>query len=285
MPLAPVRVPRLSICGFFLAAAGFSVAHAQPGVGDEGTAIIPGTPWHVHDGARPQPPTVAPGAAFSELAAPPADATVLFDGKDLSQWEAADGGVLSARIVDGAIEVIPANGHHHFRTKQVYPDFQLHLEFASPVKINGKGQYRGNSGVLINGMYEIQILDSYDNPTYPDGQAGAIYGQTPPLVNASRPPGQWQTYDIIFESPLWDQAGLLTKKAAVTVIQNGVVVQNHREIFGSTDGINGIPHKSLGVYHTPHPPEVFIELQEHKNPVRFRNIWIRALGIYDKGAK
>ncbi len=285
MPFAPVRAPRLTIFGFFLAAAGFSASQAQPGGPDEGTAIIPGTPWHVHDGMRPQPPVVAPGASFSELAAPPADATVLFDGKDLSQWEAADGGVLSARIVDGAIEVIPANGHHHFRTKQVYPDFQLHLEFATPLKINGKGQNRGNSGVLINGMYEIQILDSHDNPTYPDGQAGAIYGQTPPLVNSSRPPGQWQTYDIIFESPLWDKAGLLVKKAAVTVIQNGVVVQNHREIFGSTDGINGIPHKSLGVYHAPHPPEVFIELQEHKNPVRFRNIWIRSLGIYDRDAK
>jgi hypothetical protein len=254
---------------------------AQADLGYEDTPIIPGTPWHVHDGLRPQPRVVVAGQ-FSQLAAPPSDATVLFDGKDISQWESVDGGPPSWKVVDGVLEVVPAKGKSHLRTRQKFPDFQLHLEFAEPAVVVGKGQYRGNSGVLINGMYEVQILDSYDNPTYPDGQAGALYGQTPPLVNSCKPPGEWQTYDIIFESPLWDSAGVLTKKAAVTVIQNGVVVQNHREFFGSTDGINGIPHKSLGAYHSPHPPEVVIELQEHKNPVRFRNIWIRALGTYDK---
>ena len=255
---------------------------AETALGYEDTPLIPGTPWHVHDGLRPQPRVVTPGAGFSELAAPPSDAVVLFDGKDLSQWESMDGGPPNWKIVGGVLEVVPANGQHHLRTKQRFPDFQLHLEFAEPVLVRGDGQNRGNSGVLINGRYEVQILDSYHNPTYPDGQAGALYGQTPPLVNASKPPGVWQTYDILFESPLWDRGGALTKKAAVTVIQNGIVVQNHREYFGSTDGINGIPHKSLGVYHDPHPPEVVIELQEHKNPVRFRNIWIRALGTYDQ---
>lgn len=279
----PYPVRRLSLSlGIALAAAGAVTSQAEPGLGYEDTPIIPGTPWHVHDGLRPQPRVVTPGATFSELAAPPADAIVLFDGKDLSQWESVDGLPPSWRIVDGILEVVPANGRHHLKTKQRFPDFQLHVEFAEPAEVSGNGQDRGNSGILINGMYEVQILDSYRNPTYPDGQAGALYGQTPPLVNACRPPGAWQTYDILFESPLWDANGVLTKKAAVTVIQNGIVVQNHREYFGSTDGINGIPHKSLGAYHQPHPPEVVIELQEHKNPVRFRNIWIRALGTYDQ---
>ena len=279
----PYPVRRLSLSlGLALAAAGAATSQAEPGLGYEDTPIIPGTPWHVHDGLRPQPRVVTPGATFSELAAPPADAIVLFDGKDLSQWESVDGLPPSWRIVDGILEVVPANGRHHLKTKQRFPDFQLHVEFAEPAEVSGNGQDRGNSGILINGMYEVQILDSYRNPTYPDGQAGALYGQTPPLVNACRPPGAWQTYDILFESPLWDANGVLTKKAAVTVIQNGIVVQNHREYFGSTDGINGIPHKSLGAYHQPHPPEVVIELQEHKNPVRFRNIWIRALGTYDQ---
>jgi len=235
----------------------------------------------VHDGLRPQPRVVTPGAGFSQMAAPPSDAIVLFDGKDLSQWESMEGGPPGWKIVDGALEVVPAKGQSHLRTKQRFPDFQLHVEFATPALVKGTGQYRGNSGVLINGMYEVQILDSYANPTYPDGQAGALYGQTPPLVNASKPPGEWQTYEILFESPRWDAGGSLVKKAVVTVIQNGIVVQNHREFFGSTDGINGIPHKALGIYHLPHSPEVVIELQEHKNPVRFRNLWIRALGTYD----
>jgi hypothetical protein len=285
MPL-PKPLPGLSFLACAaLVAASSALVRAAPGVGDEGTAIIPGTPWYVHDSLRPQPAVVTPGAAFSQLAAPPSDATVLFDGKDLSQWESADGSPPSWKIVDGILEVVPANGQHHLKTKQHFPDFQLHVEFACPAVVKGRGQGRGNSGILINGMYEVQILDSYDNPTYPDGQAGALYGQTPPLVNASKPPGEWQTYDLMFESPRWDAGGTLVKKAVVTVIQNGVVVQNHREFFGSTDGINGIPHKSLGVYHQPHPPEVMIELQEHKNPVRFRNIWIRALGDYDQPAK
>ncbi len=281
-PRAGVRFVMISyIVGFSVAGAS---SGAEAGLGYEDTPIIPGTPWHVHDGLRPQPRIVKPADSFSLLAPPPADATVLFDGRDMSQWESLDGLAPSWKVADGALEVIPANGQHHLRTKQHFPDFQLHVEFAEPIAVKGKGQYRGNSGILINGMYEVQILDSYDNPTYPDGQAGALYGQTPPLVNASKPPGAWQTYDIIFESPRWDSAATLIKRASVTVIHNGVVVQNHREFIGSTDGINGIPHKALGAYHQPHAPEVIIELQEHKNPVRFRNIWIRPLGAYDQPA-
>ena len=146
----------------------------------------------------------------------------------------------------------------------------------------GTGQSRGNSGVLINGLYEIQVLDSYQAKTYPDGQAGAIYGQSPPLVNASKPPGEWQTYDILFESPRWNGAGDLVKKAVITVLHNGVVVQNRYELVGGTDGIsNQVPFKTLSKYPRPHPPEVFVELQDHNNPVRFRNIWIRSLGERD----
>ena len=127
-------------------------------------------------------------------------------------------------------------------------------------------------------MYEVQVLDSYQAKTYPDGQAGAIYGQRPPLVNASKPPGEWQTYDILFDSPRWDDQGVLTNKACVTVLHNGVAIQNHYQLLGMTDGIGQLPWKSLTKYPRPHAPEVFIELQDHNNPIRFRNIWIRKLG-------
>ncbi len=141
---------------------------------------------------------------------------------------------------------------------------------------------RGNSGILINGLYEVQVLDSYESKTYPDGQAAAIYGQSPPLVNACKPPGEWQTYDIIFESPRWDDKGELVKKACTTVLHNGVVVQNHYQFIGATDGISGVvPWATLSKYPPPHPPEVFIELQEHGGAVRYRNIWIRRLGQSD----
>ena len=184
------------------------------------------------------------------------------------------------KIENGYVEVVRGAGG--IRTKERFADFQLHLEFATPAAVQGSGQGRGNSGVLINGMYEVQVLDSFNNPTYPDGQAGALYGQTPPLVNASRPPGAWQSYDIIFESARWDAHGTLIRRANVTVIHNGVVLHHKREYFGATDGIGGVPHKALGAYTTPHPPRVFLELQDHNNPVRFRNIWIRALGEYDQ---
>jgi Domain of Unknown Function (DUF1080) len=267
--------------GLLLLATGAAApASDEATLGYKDTPLIPGTQWHVHDGGRPRPRVVTPGAAFSLLAPPPSDAVVLFDGRDLSKWESSKGGEPKWTVAAGAVEVVPLSGN--IRTKQRFGDFQLHLEYAEPAAAKGKGQARGNSGVLINGMYEVQILDSYNSPTYPDGQAGALYGQTPPLVNACKPPGEWQSYDIIFESPRWDTAGVLVKKAAVTVIQNGVVLHHRREYFGSTDGINGLPHKALGAYLKPHPPEVVVELQDHKNPVRFRNIWIRNLGEYDR---
>lgn len=254
-------------------------AAVQQGLGHSDTPIIPGTNWHVHDGERPQPRIVTPGATFSHNAPAPADAVVLFDGKTLSKWQATNGQAAAWRVDDaGFMEV----GRGSIRTKDLFADFQLHLEFATPSQVRGEGQNRGNSGILINGMYEIQVLDNYDNQTYPDGQCGAMYGQAPPLVNACKAPGEWQTYDIIFESPRWDAGGTLVKKANVTVMQNGLVLHHKREYIGCTDGIGGVPHTSLGEYRQQHAPEVFIELQNHGNPLRYRNIWIRPLGEYDE---
>ena len=264
--------------GLSLAVPGGSRLVLAQELGYSDTPIIPGTPWHVHDGKRPQPRVVTPGSTSSPSA--PSDATVLFDGKDLSKWESSRGGEPKWKVENGYMEAVKGTGA--IRTRQKFPDFQLHLEFATPARVEDSSQGRGNSGVLINGMYEVQVLDSYNNPTYPDGQAGAIYGQTPPLVNASKPPGEWQSYDIIFETPRWDDKNQLVKKGNVTVVHNGVVLHHRREFLGATDGVGGVAHKALSAYVKPHPPEVFIELQDHNNPIRFRNLWIRALGEYDK---
>jgi hypothetical protein len=253
---------------------------AEPIDGFRDTPMLPGGKWHLHDPDRPQPPVVTPAATFSLNAPAPSDADVLFDGKDLSKWQNAQGQSSAWTVKDGYMETA---GREGIRTKGRWADFQLHVEFTTPSPARGTGQGRGNSGVLINGMYEVQVLDSYQAKTYPDGQAGAIYGQSPPLVNPSKPPGEWQTYDIIFESPRWNDQGELIKKAVVTVLYNGVVVQNHYEFAGVTDGITReVPWKSLSKYPRPHPPEVFIELQYHNNPLRYRNIWIRKLGEQDK---
>lgn len=273
LPLSPI-LPLIIFAATSLAAAE---------LGYKDTPLIPGTPWRVHDSDRPRPPVVTPGATFSHLAPAPSDATMLFDGKDLSKWSNAKGDAAQWKIADGYFEAVRGTGM--LRTRDKFEDFQLHLEFATPADVKGSSQGRGNSGVMINGMYEVQILDSYENPTYADGQAGALYGQQPPLVNASKPPGEWQTYDIIFESPRWDPAGTLVKKAAVTVLHNGVVVHHRQEFFGRTDGIGGMPHKSLGTYGKPHPPAVFIELQDHNNPIRFRNIWVRELRLPKPAAR
>jgi hypothetical protein len=249
--------------------------------GFKDTAMEPDGKWHVHDPDRPQPRVVTPGTTFSQGAPAPSDAEVLFSGKDLSKWENNQHQPATWKMADDYVETAARGGG--IRTRGKWADFQLHVEWASPTPAKGTGQGRGNSGILINEMYEVQVLDSYQALTYPDGQAGAIYGQHPPLVNASKAPGEWQSYDILFESPRWDDKGTMTKKAVITVLHNGVVVQNHYELIGMTDGINGLlPWKSLSKYPPPHPPEVFIELQDHNNPVRFRNIWIRNLGETDK---
>ena len=243
-------------------------------IGYTNTPMIPGTQWHVHDGTRPQPRIVTSGSTFSHLAPPPSDAIVLFDGHDLLKWQQGNGSPAKWKVEDGFMEVAPKTGS--IRTKDKFADFQLHIEFATPVKVEGGSQGRGNSGILMNGVYEIQVLDCWENPTYPDGQTGALYGQSPPLVNASKPPGTWQSYDIIWESPRWDADKKIAKKANVTVIHNGVVLHHKREYTGTS------PHQNNGNYDRPHAPEMFIELQDHNNPMRFRNIWLRKLGEYDK---
>jgi hypothetical protein len=237
-------------------------AAEQKGLGYKDTPMIPGTQWHVHDGDRPQPPIVTPGKKFSEMAEPPSDALILFEGKDFSKWQSGKGGEVKWKIQDNYMETTKTG---IIRTRDEFGDFQMHLEFATPEKVDGTGQGRGNNGINIYGKYEIQVLDSYENQTYPDGQAGALYGQSPPLVNASRGPGQWQTYDIIFEGPRWDDKGELVRKGSVTLLHNGVLVHNKRELLGGTN------HRQIVAYRQ-HPPHGFIELYEHGNPVRFRNI-------------
>ncbi len=190
----------------------------------------------------------------------PSDAIVLFDGKDLSKWDNGDKWI----IQDG----YAISAKTEINSKQSFGDCQLHLEFATPATVSGSGQGRGNSGVYMMQRYEVQILDSYDNKTYFDGQCASLYKQHPPLVNACRKPGEWQTYDIIFESPRFDADKKLTRPGYVTVLQNGILVQNHFELLGGT--FYDQPPK-----YTAHPPKAPIHLQFHGNPVRFRNIWVR----------
>lgn len=205
----------------------------------------------------PEPPIVDPGPAGG----PPSDAIVLFDGTDLSQFEGGEGW----EVKDGYAEVGGSSG---ITSKQAFGDCQLHVEFATPAEVKGSGQGRGNSGIYLMGKYELQILDSYDNKTYFDGQCGAIYKQQPPIVNACRKPGQWQTYDIIFNAPRFDEDGKLAKPAYVTALQNGVVIQNHFELQGGTSYV-------APPAYTKHPSKLPFHIQNHGNPTRFRNIWIR----------
>ena len=209
----------------------------------------------------PEVKVVDPGP----VGGPPSDAIVLFDGTDLSQW---DGGQ-HWQVKDGyAIAVGGELGGIH--TKRAFGDCQLHVEWAAPEEVEGTGQERGNSGVYLMGRYEVQILDSYENGTYADGQAGAVYKQHPPLVNACRRPGEWQTYDIVFEAPRFDPQGCLVRPAFVTVFHNGVLVQNHFALQGGT-------FWDQPPEYTAHPPKLPLTLQYHHDPVRFRNIWIREL--------
>jgi hypothetical protein len=229
--------------------------------------------WLDHDRNRPQPAVVTPGMPYADaqVGTPPSDATVLFDGKDISPWVSLNDGSPAKWIVrDGYMECVKGSGY--VRTLQNFGDCQLHVEWATPTPPHGDGQGRGNSGVFFGfDRYECQVLDSYDNPTYADGGAAAIYGQYPPLVNASLPPGKWQTYDIIFTAPRFDASGKLLSPARETVLHNGVLVQNNVELTGPTSWLERAPY-------SPHPEKQPISLQDHNNPVRFRNIWVRELG-------
>jgi len=216
--------------------------------------------WPAHSMERPRPPVVTPAPAGAPVPAP-SDAIILFDGKDLSLWKqqkAKDGEDDTARwkLADGSMEVVSGTGQHVTR-KSLVGDIQLHLEWATPIEVKGNGQGRGNSGVFIGGFPEIQVLDSFNNDTYPDGQAAGLYGQYPPLVNACRAPGEWQTYDIIIERTIVKD-GEVVRNARLTVVHNGVVVQPGREFNNRTT-------------------EGTLSMQDHGNPVRYRNIWYRPL--------
>jgi 3-keto-disaccharide hydrolase len=195
----------------------------------------------------------------------PADAIVLFGGDDASAFRHLDGAAVKWSVADGALTIKPGSGG--IRSVAEFRAAQLHLEFASPAPAKGSGQGRGNSGVYLQGRYEVQILDSYENDTYPNGQCGAVYGQYPPLVNVCRPPGEWQSYDLIFHPPIFDEEGQKVENGTLTVLHNGVLIQDHVEILGSTTAA------PLGEGPEPGP----LWLQDHHNPVRYRNIWIRPL--------
>ena len=243
-------------------------------VGYDDTPFLPGGKWRVHDGKRPQPKVIDPGTASTQEQAgkPPSDAIVLFDGTDLSQWQTDGGQPARWKVENGYMEVTKNGGT--LISKDQFGDCQLHVEFATPNPPKGIDQGRGNSGVIIMGRYEVQVLDNYENETYPDGQCASIYGQYPPLVNASRKPGEWQTYDIVFTAPRFD-GDKLVRPAYLTVFHNGVLVHNHAEVMGA------MTHRGLPKY-TPHDARGPLVLQDHGDPVRYRNIWYRELKGYDE---
>lgn len=247
---------------FSLPASAQTLGYAKDGSGVRGYHDTPVQPWsgfRVHDADRPVPRRVGPGP-FTASAPPPSDAIVLFDGKDLSAWHSNDW-----QVAEGSL--VAATGN--LTSKRTFGDCQIHLEWMGPTNFSGHLFDRGNNGVLLMGMFEIQIYDSFNEKLYPDGQCGAVYGQTPPLVNACRPPGEWQSYDILFTTPRFD-GGRLVASARVTVMQNGVVVQHDQEIYGET------AHRELPAYH--HKVSTGpLALAGHNCPVRFRNIWVRPL--------
>jgi hypothetical protein len=247
-----------------LVAAALMFAQNSP-VGYTDTPMLPGLPYRVHDPARPHPAAVTPAA---QPGGPPSDAIVLFDGKDLSQWTSTR---QPWKVENGYMEVAANAGD--LRSKEKFGDVQLHVEWAAPALVRGNSQNRGNSGIFLQGRYEVQVLDSSDNLTYADGQAGAIYGQWPPLANATRKPGEWQSYDIVFEAPRFEGTKLV-KSAYLTVLLNGVLLHNRKELSGPT------VHRELAKY-AEQPAEDSLVLQDHQSPVRYRNIWVRRLGTYD----
>ena len=258
------------------------VASAAIGAGSN-TPLLPNG-WHVHDMARPKPVKVTAGASNADA---PSDAIVLFDGTNLDKWVSKTGDPLDHLLKerdldqwlaqtkdpakwalrDGYMEINKASGS--IMTKEAFGDIQLHIEWAVPEKIEYSAQKRGNSGIFMMSLYELQIMDAWDNPAYADGMAGAVYGQTPALVNAAKKPGQWQTYDILFNAPVFKD-GKLEKPAYVTIIWNGVVVQNHTEILGPTRHQQAYPYAQ-------HSGKLPLMLQNHGSAVRFRNIWVRNL--------
>ena len=267
---------KLAAASALTGAAGAQQKNPDPDLGFTDTPMLPNLPWHVHDPARPYPPVVTPAAAPGGA---PSDATVLFDGKDLSKWMQRDhsGKMIEPTWVveNGYFHVDPRKGD--LLTREKFGDCQLHVEWSEPPDIKGTSQGRGNSGVLFMARYEIQVLDVYRNPTYADGHAGAIYGQWPPLANPVRPPGEWNVYDIVFEAPRMDGEKLISP-AYFTVFFNGVCVHNRKASMGP------MVYRQVAHY-IAQPAEDSLMLQDHNNPVRYRNIWIRRLGNYDTPVK
>ena len=225
--------------------------------------------WAVHDSTRARPPVVEPGPAPAEPQSAPSDAVVLFDGTSLDAWEHPDGSAPSWTVQAGEFFAVkPGSGS--LQTKKGFGDVQVHLEWMVPPSVEGEGQERGNSGVYLMGAYEVQVLDSHEHSTYADGQAAAVYGQYPPLVNATRPQGEWQAYDIVFRRPHFDEDGDVVAPARMTVYHNGVLVQDRVELTGPTAYQARPPYEA----HESRRP---LRLQDHGSPVRFRNIWLREL--------
>ncbi len=223
--------------------------------------------WPQHSRQRPTPPIVNPGP--QKAVAPTAGSIVLFDGKSLDKWTSAEGAPAKWKVVDGAMEVVPKTGT--LTTKDSFGDVHLHIEWRTPKPPEGKDQDRGNSGVFFGGgRYEVQVLDSYDNVTYADGQAGSIYGQYPPTQNVALPPGEWQTYDIIYNRPRFDANGKLISPCRISVTWNGVKVQDNVELTGPTANGSRPPYEA-------HPDRLPISLQDHGHKVQYRNIWLHDL--------
>lgn len=213
---------------------------------------------------EPVPPIVTPG----EGTLAPSDAIVLFDGRNFDQWQNSKGEAVAWTLENGAMTVKPGSGT--IQTKRGFGDCQLHVEFRAPIVVKGEGQGRGNSGIFLQGLYEIQVLDCFNNKTYPNGQTASVYKQSIPLANACKKPGDWQTYDIIYTAPRFGESGRMLTPGYVTVIHNGVLVQNHTPIWGTTEYI-GSPR------YNKHDLKLPIVLQDHGDLVSFRNIWIREL--------
>jgi hypothetical protein len=224
--------------------------------------------WDVHSMTRPKPRVETPPPFAST--ARPADAIVLFDGRNLNEWRSGENQPAKWRIVDGAAEVVRGTGS--ISTVRSFGDMQLHIEWRAANPPTADGQNRSNSGVFLMGRYEVQILDSYNNETYADGQAAAIYGQTPPRVNVSRPPGEWQSYDIVFKRPRFAADGSVLEPARITMHHNGVLVHDNVAFTGS------VAHMARAVY-TAHESKLPLSLQDHGDPVQFRNIWVRDLEL------
>ena len=223
--------------------------------------------WAIHDNSRPMPPVVDPGPAGPPVPAP-SDAVVLLDGKSIAGWLDAKNQPAKWKVENGYLEVVPKTGEIH--TVKTFGDCQLHVEWMAPSPAKGEGQDRGNSGVFLMGLYEVQVLDCYNSTTYADGMTAAIYGQYPPLVNACRAPGEWQTYDIVFHRPHFGKDGKVLTPARMTVFHNGILVHECDQLTGPT------AHHAQPPYQM-HADKLPISLQDHGHPVRFRNIWIREL--------